>query len=212
MRIVLLGPPGAGKGTQADVISSHYGIPVISTGDLLRKEASEKTALGKEARAYMAKGLLVPDEIVIAIVENRLKSEDCKNGFLIDGYPRNVNQAIELEKIAEIDLVLYLELSLDTALERLEARRTCPVCQAVYHLKFYPPKDDELCDKCGEKLVQREDDRRETITKRFETYEKETMPLLNYYSTNEIVKRIDAGKTKEETFSQIKDALDSLKR
>jgi len=212
MNIILLGPPGSGKGTQAERISQHYGIARISTGDLLRKEVAENSSIGKEVRPYITKGLLVPNKFAIAIIENRLEEEDCKKGFLIDGFPRNVNQAIELKRICAIDTVLYLELSLETSLERLEGRRSCPKCDDVYHLKFNPPKDDELCNKCKEKLIQREDDKKETIIRRFETYDKETLPLLNYYSSGGLLKRIDVGKSIEDTFIQISGVLDSLKQ
>lgn len=211
MNIILLGPPGSGKGTQAERISQHYGIARISTGDLLRKEVTENSSIGKEVRPYITKGLLVPNRFAIAIIENRLKEEDCKKGFLIDGFPRNVNQATELKRICAIDVVLYLELSLDTSLERLEGRRSCPKCDDVYHLQFNPPKDDELCDKCKENLIQRDDDKKETIIRRFETYDKETLPLLNYYSSGGLLKRMDAGKSIEDTFIQISGVLDSLK-
>jgi adenylate kinase len=209
MNIVLLGPPGSGKGTQAEKICAHYRIPRISTGDLLRREVAEETALGKEGNAYMAKGLLVPDDIVNAIIRKRLESDDCMNGFLIDGYPRNVNQAIELESMREIGLVLYLELNLEKALERLEGRRSCPKCDAVYHLTFNPPKEKEVCDRCQTELVQRIDDKRDTITKRFETYQKETLPLFNYYDDAKTLSRINAEESIEDTFRQIQGILDS---
>lgn len=207
MRIVLLGPPGSGKGTQAEKICRYYKIPRISAGDLLRKEGAEQTPLGKEARAYMAKGLLVPDRIVTVIIENRLKLEDCKEGFLLDGYPRNLSQAMELERMCKVDAVLYLELGIENALERLEGRRTCTSCETVYHLRFKPPKNNGFCDKCRKKLSQRDDDKRETVIKRFETYEKETIPLVNYYSNNRLLRRIDARKNIEETFAQIRKVL-----
>ena len=210
VRIVLLGPPGSGKGTQAERICRHYGIDWVSTGDMLRKEVAEQTPLGKEAKAYMHKGLLVPDKIVDGIIKNRLKGDDCARGFLLDGYPRNVNQAIWLEGICDIDLVLYLDLELDIVVERLEGRRVCPNCDSVYHLKFSPPKKLDTCDRCGNKLVQREDDGRETVTKRFETYKKETLPLFDYYRGTEALRTVDARNGMEETFGNIRKFLDPL--
>jgi adenylate kinase len=212
MNLVLIGPPGSGKGTQAEMICSHYGIPRISAGDLLRLEVAEKSALGKEAKPFMEKGLLVPNELVSAVIRKRLDDDECKNGFLIDGFPRNVDQAVELESAKKIDLVLYLHLEMEEALVRLEGRRTCGNCGAVFHTKFNPPREDELCDKCGKQLVQRSDDKRDTIINRFKTFEKETLPLYKYYDEGGILQRIDASGSIEETHEKVRGILDSRSR
>jgi adenylate kinase len=212
MNIVLLGPPGAGKGTQADRICSTYNIPRISSGDLLRREGAQETPSGREARTFMAKGLLVPDHIVIDVVRNHLTSEICKTGFLLDGFPRNIVQAENLEKFCPIELVLYLDLGIETALDRLEGRRSCLNCGAVYHLKFNPPGNEGLCDKCGKKLTQREDDMRATIVVRFETYEKETLPLISYYDSKNLLRRADSEGSIDETFGHLRGFLDALEK
>lgn len=209
MNLILLGPPGSGKGTQAERICRHYRIPKISAGYLLREEVKKQTSLGREAKPFMEKGLLVPNKIVSAIVGKRLDDEECKNGFLIDGFPRNVDQAVELESMKKIDLVLYLHLDLDDAIKRLEGRRTCSNCGAVFHIEFHRPKQEDVCDDCGSRLVQRIDDRSDTIMKRFRTFEKETLPLYKYYDDAGILERIDSSKGIKEIFESIRILLDS---
>ena len=186
MRIILLGPPGAGKGTQADILSKHYKIPHISTGDILREQVKDNTELGQEAKGYMQKGELVPDNIVIKMVIKRIENEDAKRGFILDGFPRNVNQAKELDRELssshkEIDLAVYLETSERVIVDRLAGRRICKDCQAVYHIKNMPPEKDGICDRCGGKLYQREDDRPQTIRNRLKVYKKEIQTLMDYY-------------------------------
>lgn len=186
MRIILLGPPGAGKGTQANILSERYSIPHIAAGDLLRKEVKDKTDLGLEAESYMQKGELVPDEIVIKIIIKRLKESDTGKGFILDGFPRNVAQAEELEERLreskkEIDLVIYLETSEDIIIKRLSGRRICSNCQAVYHAVNMPSKVEGICDKCQGKLYQRVDDKPETIKNRLKVYHQETTALIDYY-------------------------------
>jgi len=186
MRIILLGPPGAGKGTQADILSKHYKIPHISTGDILREQVKDNTELGQEAKGYMQKGELVPDNIVIKMVIKRIENEDAKRGFILDGFPRNVNQAKELDRELssshkEIDLAVYLETSERVIVDRLAGRRICKDCQAVYHIKNMPPEKDGICDRCGGKLYQREDDRPQTIRNRLKVYKNEIQTLMDYY-------------------------------
>jgi adenylate kinase len=208
MNLVLLGPPGSGKGTQADMICKHYGIPKIPAGHILRQEVKRNTTLGREAKPFMEKGLLVPNGVVSAVIGERLDDEECRNGFLLDGFPRNVEQAIELESMKRIDLVLYLHLELEDAISRLGGRRTCANCGAAFHTKFNPPAKDEVCDDCGKQLIQRSDDRKDTITNRFKTFEKETLPLYKYYDDAGILEGVEANGGIEETFRKIRDVLD----
>ena len=180
-----MGPPGAGKGTQARIISKIYGIPVVSTGDMLREAAALDTESGRIANYYMRKGELVPDDIVIEIMEERLKRSDVVEGFILDGFPRNIAQARALDRILEkmgatIDAVLKINASTDTIVNRLSLRRSCPKCGAVYHLKHNPPKN-EVCDECGSKLIQREDDKEEIILYRLIVYEEQTHPIVERY-------------------------------
>lgn len=206
MRLILLGPPGAGKGVQAEMLKKRYNIPHISTGDMLREEISNKTSLGEKAQEYVKEGKLVPDDIVIKMVEERLKKDDAKNGFLFDGYPRTINQAIALDKLLEktnafIDKVINLEVKEDIILRRLTTRRICSLCGAIYNLLTMKPKVDGICDKCGGELYQRNDDKEEVIKDRLKTYYLQTSPLIEYYK-NKVIS-VDAGREKEETFENI---------
>ncbi len=164
----MLGAPGAGKGTQSKFITEQYGIPQISTGDILRKAVREGTEIGKMAKSYMDQGKLVPDDVIIEIMKARLNEPDCSKGYILDGFPRTLKQAEKLESIAQIDVVINIEVSTESLLERLTGRRSCPKCGAVYHIKFNPPPEDGKC-KCGGELYQRDDDREETVRKRLET-------------------------------------------
>ena len=189
MKIVLLGPPGAGKGTQSAVLSKKYGIPHISTGDMLREAVKKNAPLGIKAKAFMDKGELVPDEVVIGIVVQRLASPDINKGFILDGFPRTLKQAesldVELKKISKpIDAVLYFKISAKVAVERLTGRRVCGACGFNYHVENIPPKKDGICDKCGGKLIQRPDDKEATVLNRLKVYEDQTKPLIEYYRKN----------------------------
>lgn len=212
MRLVLLGAPGAGKGTQAKKLIEKFGIPQISTGDLLRAAVAAGTALGKEAKSYMDKGELVPDRVVLGMVEERLKAEDCTKGYILDGFPRNTAQAEALDKmLAALNMSLGAALSVDVPFEdlmkRLTGRRTCRACGQMYNVYFTPPKKDGVCDKCGGELFQRDDDREETIKKRLEVYSSQTAPLIDYYRTKGILKSVNGTGSIDEIFSSVCNAL-----
>jgi adenylate kinase len=203
VRIVLVGPPGAGKGTQAQFIASHLSIPKISTGDIFRANVSQNTPLGKEAKKYMDKGDLVPDEVTIAMVKDRLAEPDTADGFLLDGFPRNVAQAKVLdEMLAEfggrLDVVLELVVDDDEVVRRLSGRRTCRQCSHVWHVDFDPPATPGTCDTCGGELFQREDDRESVVRHRLEVYAEQTAPLVGFYAQAGILVGIDATGPVEE--------------
>ena len=186
MKIVFMGPPGAGKGTQAEKIIETYQIPHISTGDMFRKAIKDQTELGMEAKRYMDQGALVPDHVTIGIVKDRLSESDCKSGFLLDGFPRTVDQAKALDEIltsldSKIDYVINIDVDLDILKERLTGRRICRSCGATYHMIFNPPAVAGTCDKCGGELYQRKDDNEETVGNRLDVYVNQTKPLLDYY-------------------------------
>ena len=186
MIIIMLGAPGTGKGTIAGILTKELGIPQVSTGDIFRKHIKEQTELGKLAEKYISNGKLVPDDVTIGLVENRLKEPDVQNGIILDGFPRTVKQAEELDKMLEkdgkqVDLVVNLTTPEDEIIERIVNRRICPNCKAVYNLVLNPPKQEGICDKCGEKLVQRKDDNKETVKQRFNSYIEQTSPLVDYY-------------------------------
>jgi adenylate kinase len=208
MRAVLLGPPGAGKGTQAVRLVEKYNVPQISTGDIFRANIKEGTELGKKAQEYMNAGNLVPDELVVDLVKDRLVKEDCRNGYLLDGFPRTIYQAEELDKfLAEqgqkLDAVINFKVSNEALIKRLTGRRVCKDCGVGYHLEFAPPKTDGVCDKCGGELLQRADDTRETVEKRISVYEEQTAPLIGYYTDNGLIRNFDAEKDREEIFRDI---------
>ena len=197
MRLVLVGPPGAGKGTQAQFIASHLSIPKVSTGDIFRYNVSAGTDLGRQARAFMDRGDLVPDEITVAMVASRLAEDDAQAGFLLDGFPRNVPQAETLKKLLadwslRLDIVLELVVDHDEVIRRLSGRRTCRSCGRVWHVAFDPPTRPGICDECGGELFQRDDDREETIRHRLEVYQLQTQPLITYYADEGILLGIDA--------------------
>ena len=208
MKIVLLGPPGAGKGTQAAKIITMYNVPHISTGDIFRKNLKEGTPLGIKAKEFMDRGLLVPDELVVDLVNDRLLADDCKDGFMLDGFPRTVFQgeALELElskkKIA-LTAVVNINVDSDLLLKRLTGRRICKSCGATYHIYFNKPKSEGLCDKCGGELYQREDDKEATVKKRLEVYEEQTQPLIDYYNKKGLLVNIDGEGEMDKVFNDI---------
>jgi len=210
MKLILLGPPGAGKGTQAQFLVEKYGLPQISTGDLLRKAVAEQTELGKIAKEYMDAGKLGPDDLILALVKERIDKPDCSNGYILDGYPRNLAQAEAMEKLAKVDVVINLNVPMEELVNRLTSRRTCRQCNAVYNLTARPPKVDGVCDSCGGELYQRDDDNVETVSKRLETYNAQTAPLIEYYTDNGMIKNIDATQGMQNTHKFIVEVLESL--
>ncbi len=200
MNIILLGAQGSGKGTQAKYMSEKYCIPHISTGDILREAAEKKTELGLKAKGFMEKGALVPDKIIMGIIKERISMPDCGQGFILDGFPRTLEQAKALDDITEIDFVLELKIPDEISVERLSKRRVCEKCQAPYGFEAKLP---EQCKKCGGKLIQRSDDKPEAIMKRLAVYHDETEPLLEYYKPREIVHAIDGTKSVSEVFAEI---------
>ena len=206
-----MGPPGSGKGTRAKIIGKIYGIPVITTGDMLREAVARGTDKGEVARAYMNRGELVPDDIVIGLMEERLSKPDVDNGFVLDGFPRSVRQAVALDRILEkqnvtLDTLLYVAAKPDAIVGRLSLRRSCPNCGAVYHLKDKPPEEEGVCDECGGRLIQREDDVEEIIRHRFEVYERQTFPILERYQSAGRVREISG----DLDIDQIPDAIEGI--
>jgi adenylate kinase len=217
MKIILLGPPGAGKGTQAKSISEAYHIPHISTGDIFRKNITEKTPLGVEAKGYMDRGQLVPDELTINLVTDRLQNEDCKNGYLLDGFPRTVKQAEALDAYLNkngnsIDAALLIDVPFSFILERMTGRRVCSECGASYHVKNNPPKIEGKCDLCGGALTQRKDDSEDTVNERLDVYEKQTQPLVEYYKKNNILKVLDGTRAIDKVFEEICSLLGAVSK
>lgn len=212
MRLVLLGPPGAGKGTQASNIVKKYNIPHISTGDIFRANIKEGTQLGIQAKEYMDKGLLVPDELVVSIVKDRLTKDDCKNGFLLDGFPRTVNQAEALDSALtamgiKLDKVVNIEADSKILIERAIGRRICKECGATYHVKFNQPKVEGVCDNDNAPLFQRDDDVEETVATRISVYQNQTRPLIEYYTQMGLILNIDGIRPIDEIFQEIVEAL-----
>ena len=205
MKLVLLGAPGAGKGTQAVKVAEKYKIPHISTGDIFRKNIKEKTPIGVIAQSYIDKGQFVPDEVTVEIVKNRLAEDDCKNGFILDGFPRNVYQA---EQLAPIDVVLDVDVPLDRLSDRLTGRRVCSGCGESYHVSTLEGRN--TCAKCGENLYQRADDNEETVAERLNVYRKQTQPLIDFYSKKNLLKTVDGNQKQDEVFADVEKVLSSL--
>jgi adenylate kinase len=212
VQLVFLGPPGAGKGTQAAILARELGIPQISTGDMFRAAVRDQTPLGREAQRYMEAGQLVPDEVTIGIVEERLRADDCREGFILDGFPRTVAQAEALDRILAaagrpLEWAVEFVIGEEEVVRRLAGRRTCPRCGAVYNVYTQPPQREGRCDRCGEPLVQREDDREETVRARLAVYRRQTAPLVDFYEAGGRLVRIDASRAPGEVTAALKEAL-----
>jgi adenylate kinase len=215
MLIILLGPPGAGKGTQAERLVSNYNLAYISTGDILRSAVKSGTSLGREAREYMERGQLVPDEIVLGIVSERINEPDCADGALLDGFPRTVEQARSLEQVLaasgrRLDRVIHIAVNEEGLIARLTGRRVCRDCGATYHIQFNQPKVRNVCDQCGGELYQREDDSLATVTNRLEVYRKQTEPLIEHYRQQDFLTTVDGNQEIEQIYNQIVAVLDEL--
>ncbi|EFU75846.1 adenylate kinase [Lachnoanaerobaculum saburreum] len=208
MKIIMLGAPGAGKGTQAKKVAKKYNIPHISTGDIFRANIKEGTELGKRAKEYMDKGELVPDDITIGMLLDRIHKADCKNGFVLDGFPRTIPQAKSLSEALsklneKIDYAINIDVPDDSIITRMSGRRACLSCGSTYHIKYSAPKKENICDNCGSELVIRDDDKPETVKKRLDVYHKQTQPLIDYYDNENILANVDGTKDMEEVFLDI---------
>ena len=214
MKIIMLGAPGAGKGTQAKMIAEKYMVPHISTGDIFRANIKEGTELGKQAKEYMDKGQLVPDELTVEILLDRVAADDCKNGYVLDGFPRTIPQADvldkELTKLGDkVDFAINVDVPDENIVRRMSGRRACLKCGATYHIEHIPPKQEGICDKCGSELVQRDDDKPETVQNRLSVYHEQTQPLIDYYNKKNILKSVDGTKDMQEVFSDIVNILNA---
>jgi adenylate kinase len=212
MKLLIMGRPGAGKGTQAANIKEYYKIPHISTGDMFRAAMKNETKLGLEAKQYMEKGLLVPDEVTIGIVEERLLEDDCKNGFLLDGFPRTIAQAEALDAFlakngVKLDAVLDVNVPAEILVRRMVGRRVCKTCGATFHVEFNAPKVEGICDNCGAKLIQRPDDTEETAVNRLAVYDENTAPLLDFYAKKNLLKTVNGDQPLDKVFDDIKEVL-----
>lgn len=212
--MIFLGAPGVGKGTQAEILASKFSIPHISTGDILREAVSRGTELGLVAKKYMDRGELVPDEVVIGIVQERISEPDCKKGCILDGFPRTATQAEALDIVLEesgrrVDHVINIEVGQEEIIRRLSGRRTCPKCGRIYHLLYSPPYTNNVCDDCGEELYQRDDDREEVIKNRLKVYNQKTVPLINYYREKSVLRNVEGKSSVEEVTREIERVLKS---
>ena len=207
MRLVLLGPPGSGKGTQGAKLAEVLGVPRISTGDLLRRNVANGTELGRRAKLFMDSGKLVPDDLVIAMTAERLKEPDARAGFILDGFPRTIAQAEALSQLTSIDAVVNLFLEPEELVKRSAGRRVCPNCESVYHIVTSPPRTAGVCDKCGTALVTRPDDREEVVRTRIETYERQTAPLVQYYKSKGLLREVYASGLIDEIGQRVQEAL-----
>lgn len=213
MKVVMLGAPGAGKGTQAKMIASKYNVPHISTGDIFRANIKEGTDLGKKAKSYMDQGLLVPDELVVDLVVDRLQQEDCSNGYVLDGFPRTIPQAEALDAAlsklgTKLDSALDIDVADEFIVNRMGGRRACLTCGATYHVVNIPPKTEGICDTCGGELVLRDDDKPETVVKRLSVYHEQTQPLIDYYKNSGILVTLDGTQDMNDVFTSICSVLD----
>lgn len=213
MKLIMLGAPGAGKGTQAKMIAEKYAIPHVSTGDIFRANIKEGTELGKEAKKYMDQGLLVPDELTVKILLDRVAKEDCKNGYVLDGFPRTIPQAEVLDNALKelgdkIDYAIDVDVPDENIIKRMSGRRACLGCGATYHIEHIPPKKEGVCDTCGQELVLRDDDQPETVKNRLDVYHEQTQPLIDFYTEKGILKKVDGTKDRKDVFAAIVSILE----
>ena len=212
MKIIMLGAPGAGKGTQAKKIAEKYSIPHISTGDIFRANIKNNTELGKKAKTYMDKGELVPDELVVDLIMDRFKEADCANGYVLDGFPRTIPQAEALDKALAannetVDYAINVEVPDENIINRMSGRRSCKDCGAIFHVQYNPPKKENCCDVCGGELILRDDDKAETVKKRLDVYHTQTQPLIDYYTTQGVLKTVDGTAALDKVFQAIVEIL-----
>ena len=212
MKIIMLGAPGAGKGTQADKICAKYNIPHISTGDIFRANIKNNTELGQKAKSYMDQGLLVPDELVVDLVVDRVKAEDCQNGYVLDGFPRTIPQAEALDAALaksgeKVDFAINVEVPDENIINRMSGRRACLTCGATYHIVYNPTKEEGVCDKCNAEVVLRDDDKPETVKKRLDVYHEQTQPLIDYYNGKGVLNEVDGTQDMEDVFNAIIEVL-----
>jgi len=209
-KVVFLGAPGTGKGTQAKKLSAKFGLPHVSTGDILRDAVKTGTEQGLKEKAVMDRGDLVPDEVILGIVENRLVKPDCAKGFLLDGFPRTLVQAEAFDKWDSVNCAIQIDVPDDVLVKRLVLRRTCPLCAAMYHLEYQPPRSQGVCDKCGTALVQREDDREDVVKSRFQVYMEKTEPLIGYYRQKDVLHNVNGNRDVETVFSEIVQIVEAV--
>ncbi|MCK5879041.1 MAG: adenylate kinase [Holophagae bacterium] len=202
-KVVFLGAPGTGKGTQARKLSKKYGLPHVSTGDILRNAVKMGTEMGLKAKAVMDRGDLIPDDVILGIIKNRLLKPDCANGFLLDGFPRTLGQAEGFDRLDSVNCAIQIDVPDDVLVKRLVSRRTCPSCGTMYHLGYHPPEVAGVCDKCGSTLVQREDDREDVVKSRFRVYVDKTAPLIGYYREKSVLHNVDGNRNVKLVFSDI---------
>jgi len=212
MKLVIFGPPSAGKGTQAQKLAKRYGIPQVATGDLLREHVAKKTPIGLKVKEYLDSGRLGPDDLIVQMIAERVSKPDCRDGYLLDGFPRTIGQAQELEKMTEVDLVLNIVVDLEVLVERAVGRRICPKCAAVYHVKFNTPKAEGVCDKCGSALIQRDDDKEATVRNRLRVYQEQTAPLVEHFKMKGVLVDIDGSGGIDAVHAQMVEAIDRLKK
>ncbi len=212
MKLVIFGPPSAGKGTQAQKLAEKYGIPQVATGDLLREQVAKKTPIGLKVKAYLDSGRLGPDDLIVQMISERVSKPDCRDGYILDGFPRTIGQARELEKMTDVDLVLNIVVDLEVLVERAVGRRICPECAAVYHVKFNPPRKDGVCDKCGSALIQRDDDKETTVRNRLKVYQDQTAPLVEHYRKKGKLVDIEGSGGIDAVHAQMVHAIDRVKK
>jgi len=212
MKLVIFGPPSAGKGTQAQRLSLKYGIPQVATGDLLREAVAKKTPLGMTIKSYLDQGKLGPDDLIVQLITWRISRPDCRNGYLLDGFPRTMGQALALDRMTDLSLVLNIVVDFELLVDRSVGRRICKQCAAVYHVSFNPPSVEGVCDKCGGQLIQREDDKEETVRHRLEVYSEQTAPLTEYYRQKGKLVDIDGSLGIDGVFNEMVTAIEGLKK